>query len=95
MNTAEGDPSFIASATLLPIKTILDAQDLTMKIHWAIRDAYVKGFSIPGNLDWRNEDCAPVHMCPSVAVVEQRHYALNWILKFMEPENWDEVDTPT
>jgi hypothetical protein len=95
MNKAEADTNFIANASLLPSKTILDAQDLTMKIHWAIRDAYIKSRYIPKDLDWRNQDGVPVHMCPSVGVVEQRHHSLNWLLKFMEPENWDEVDTPT
>lgn len=95
MNKAEADPDFVANASLLPTKTLLDAQDLTMKIHWAIRDAYIKRLCIPKDLDWRNAGGVPVHMCPPVGVVEQRHYSLNWILKFMEPENWDDVDTPT
>lgn len=95
LNPHESDPLFIKNAKLLPTATLLDAQDLTMKIHWAIRDAYIKGLCIPEDLDWRRDDGMPVPMCAVVGVVEQRHHALNWILKFMDPENWDVVDTPT
>jgi len=37
----EASQSFITSARLRPITEILDAQDLTMRIHWAIRDVYL------------------------------------------------------
>ena len=91
----ESDPHFIEEAGLIPTATILDAQDLTVKIHWAIRDAYIKGTWIPEDLDWRHDNGVAVSMCPAVGVVEQRHHALNWILKFMDSDNWDDADTPT
>ena len=93
----EADPAFIKNAKLRPVSELLDAQDLTMRIHWAIRDAMLNhGGKIPSGLDWSGElDLIPLAMSPAVGVVEQRHYVLNWILKFMNPKSWDDVDTPT
>lgn len=91
------EPAFIASARLRPVSEILDAQDLIMRIHWAIRDAYLNGDGmIPENLDW-SEESESVHVTMSavVGVVQERHHTLNWLVNFLEPENWDEVDTPT
>jgi hypothetical protein len=93
----EDDAIFINSATLRPVSEILDAQDLIMRIHWAIRDAYLNnGGMIPVGLDWsKDDDWVPVTMSAEVGVVEQRHYTLNWLVNFLDPENWDTVDTPT
>lgn len=90
------DPKFIAEAKLRSAKEILDAQDLTMRIHWAVRNAYLKGSPVPEKLDWSGSpDFVPVTHCAGVGVLEQRHHALNWLVKFLDPKNWDEVDTPT
>jgi hypothetical protein len=93
----ESDAAFITSAPLRPPSEILDAQDLIMRIHWAIRDAYLhQGGMIPAGLDWsQDDDWLPVAMCAEVGVVEQRHYTLNWLVNFLDPDNWDNVDTPT
>lgn len=93
----EDDAAFITSAKLRPTSEILDAQDLTMRIHWAIRDAYLhRGGMLPVGLDWsQDDDWVPVTLSVEVGVVEQRHYTLNWLVKFLDPEGWDDVDTPT
>jgi hypothetical protein len=93
----EDDIAFITSARLRPASEILDAQDLIMRIHWAIRDAYLhRGGMIPVELDWsQDDDWVPVTLSVEVGVVEQRHHALNWLVKFLDPDNWDGVDTPT
>jgi hypothetical protein len=93
----EADSAFINSAVLRPATEILDAQDLMMRIHWAIRDAYLhQDGMIPEDLDWsQDSEFAPTTLSAAVGVVEQRHYALNWLVKFLNPENWDNVDTPT
>jgi len=93
----ENDPAFVNSARLRSASEILDAQDLIMRIHWAIRDAYLhQGGMIPEYLDWsRDSEYVPVAMSAAVGVVEQRHYTLNWLVNFLDPENWDEVDIPT
>lgn len=92
----ETDPNFIQEAKLRSVSEILDAQDLTMRIHWSIRDSYLNQRPIPVNLDWSTkEDWVPADLCAALGVVEQRHYTLNWLTKFLDPENWDVVDTPT
>lgn len=93
----EADTEFITSARLRSTGQILDAQDWIMRIHRAIRDAYShQGGMLPVGLDWSQEDeWVPVTLSAEVGVVEQRHHALNWLVNFLEPENWDSVGTPT
>jgi hypothetical protein len=93
----EDDPTFITSARTRAASEILDAQDLIMRIHWAIRDALLhEGGMIPEDLIWSTRsEFVPVTACAAVGVVEQRHYTLNWLVNFLKPENWDCVDTPT
>ena len=97
MSSYEADPSFITSACLRPDHQILDAQDLIMRIHWAVRDAYLhQGGMLPAGLDWSQvDDWKPSTVSAEVGVVEQRHYTLNWLTNFLDPEDWDSVDTPT
>jgi len=59
---------------------ILDALDLHYRLHWAVRDAQVKKADAPNGL--------------LPGVVLERHYALNWLVRF-EDADWDHVDTPT
>ena len=93
----ETDAGFITSAHVRGASEILDAQDLIMRIHWAIRHAYLHdGAMVPEELDWSGDpEYVPAMLSAAVGVVEQRHYALNWLTNFMDPENWDHVDTPT
>ena len=65
---------------LRPAAELLDALDLTFRLHWAVRDARLKGQAAPAGLE--------------PGVVLERHYALNWLTHF-EDHDWDEVDTPT
>ena len=97
MRVEESRATFVSDARLRSVQEILDAQDLIMRIHWAIRDASLREpATIPANLDWTNADAwVPISQCPGVGVVEERHHALNWLVNFLDPENWDEVDTPT
>lgn len=90
-----GNRALVSEATLRDKAEILDAQDLTMRIHWALRQAWLGGEPIPENLDWKR----PTKMVPPAptaagAVVEQRHYVLNWLVRFGDAD-WDDVDTPT
>ena len=93
----ESNPAFITDAKLRSKAEILDAQDLIMRIHWAIRDSHLNhGGTIPEDLDGsQDHNAVSVTMSAAVGVVEQRHYALNWLVNFLEPEDWDHVDTPT
>lgn len=74
------DEASIASARLRPVAELLDALDAVYRRHWLVRQA---------RLDERDP---PIGLHPSV--VYERHYALNWLLRFDE-QDWDEVGTPT
>ena len=71
---------FIADAKLRPISDLLDANDLIYRYHWAVVDARVNGLEIPSEID--------------SSVVLERHYALNWLIGYMDQE-WDDVSTDT
>lgn len=95
MKPVEADPNFIETAQLRSVSEILDAQDLTMRLHWTIRDAYLGMRPICSDLDWSNSDPdVPVTQSAAVGVIEQRHQTLNWLIRFGDAD-WDSVDTPT
>jgi hypothetical protein len=68
------------SPSLRPADEILSALDLHLRLHWAVRQARLDEAEPPAGL--------------SPGVVLERHYALNWLVRFEESE-WDEVDVPT
>lgn len=73
------DPGkFIESARLRPVSEILDVLDLTYRLHWATRDAQLK--SLP-----------PLKV--DAGIVEERHYAINWVTCYAE--DWDDISTDT
>jgi len=59
---------------------ILNEADLIYRLHWAVRDAQLNGRPTPGGLD--------------AGVVQERHYALNWLIGNGGAE-WDDVGTDT
>ena len=59
---------------------ILDALDLTYRVHWHIRQQRLKKRTATPGVD--------------VDVVMERHHALNWLVRFQHA-GWDQVDTPT
>lgn len=65
---------------LRPAGEILDALDLTYRLHWHIRQTRIKK---QGEVPGADAD-----------VVMERHHALNWLVRFQHAP-WDEVDTPT
>lgn len=69
-----------AEAALRPVSEILDALDLHYRMHWAIRQTRLDNKPAPAGL-------AP-------GVILERHYALNWLVRFEDAE-WDKVSTPT
>lgn len=74
----ELDPS--KAVALRPTSEILDALDMTFRLHWATTDARIKGEPPPGKID--------------SGVVMERHHAFNWLVRF-EDADWDHVQTPT
>jgi hypothetical protein len=69
-----------SKAKLRSKKEILDMADLVLRLDWACVNARVKGEPAPGGL---NKE-----------VVYERHYALNWLIRYAN-QNWDEVSTDT
>lgn len=71
---------FIADAKLRPHAEILEQADRIYRYHWAVVDARVKGEPAPAELD------------PGVTM--ERHYALNWLVGYMQ-QAWDDISTDT
>lgn len=71
---------FIAQSKLRPMSEILDEADRIYRYHWAVVDARLKKATAPAGL---NPD-----------VTQERHYALNWLIGYMDQE-WDDVSTDT
>ena len=71
---------FISDAKLRPIESVLDEADLIYRYHWAVVDARIKA------------EPAPVALEPDV--IMERHYALNWLIGYMD-QDWDEISTDT
>lgn len=65
---------------LLDPALILDALDFHYRLHWHVRQARLDGKEPPPGVDG--------------GVVQERHHALNWLVRFGDAE-WDDVDTPT
>jgi hypothetical protein len=77
---ANNNDAFAAGARLRPAGEILDALDLHVRLHWIVRQARIDGRELAVPLD--------------PGVVQERHHALNWLVRF-EDKDWDDVDTPT
>ena len=75
-----GRKGFLEKAELRSQAEILDAADLIYRYHWAVRDAQINNRETTVNLD--------------SGVVLERHYALNWLIGYMDQE-WDDVTTDT
>ena len=71
---------FINDSKLRSISEILDESDLIYRYHWAVVDARINNQPIPSGLD--------------ESVILERHYALNWLIGYMDQE-WDDISTDT
>jgi hypothetical protein len=71
---------FLSDANQRSIDEILDAADLIYRYHWAVVSARMKGQPPPAELDG--------------GVVQERHYALNWLIRYVDQE-WDDISTDT
>lgn len=75
-----GAKALLTNANLRSKKEILDEADRIYRLHWAVRDARLRGEGAPADLD--------------AGVVYERHYALNWLIGYFEAD-WDDVSTDT
>lgn len=69
---------FVETATLRTVSEILDISDLTYRLHWATRQV---------DLDKLEK------LRINESIVEERHYAINWVTYY--DENWDDITTDT
>ena len=72
--TARSRAEFLADANLRTLGEILDEADLIYRYSWAVVDARINGREPPEGLD--------------AGVTYQRHYALNWLIGYMN-QGWD------
>lgn len=76
----EVDPTnWINEATIRSTNEISCLTEKTYNIHWSVRDAQLNDSPIPNEYD-------PL-------IVEQRHYALNWLTLYAQ--EWDDITTDT
>lgn len=59
---------------------VLDEADLIYRYHWAVVDARANG--------------RPTPMAVDAGIVQERHHALNWLIRY-ENQDWDDVTTDT
>jgi hypothetical protein len=72
---------FIKSIELRTKKEIVDLSDFLYRAHWATRQNGINGSVEIGKL---NPD-----------VVQEWHYAINWLTRYSNYEDWDEITTDT
>jgi len=71
---------WLALARLRPAEEIYDANEGIYQMHWAVRDARLNDKPVPNGYD--------------AGVVQERHYALNWLIGY-SGQDWDDVSTDT
>lgn len=69
---------FVQSATIKTVPQILDLSDLTYRLHWATRHTELNNLE---TLDINS------------SIIQERHYALNWVTYY--EEDWDKITTDT
>jgi Domain of unknown function (DUF4272) len=74
------DAEDLSTNGLQSANDILNEADLIYRYHWAVRQASIDGDFAPGGLDG--------------GVVMERHYALNWLIRYCDAD-WDDVGTDT
>ena len=89
---------FISSAKLRADGEIYDANEEIYHIHWRVRDAQFRDEPTPpGKLPRMPiAECDPPVECYDYdsGVVEEHHYALNWLIGYCG-QDWDDITTDT
>jgi len=60
---------------------IMDWADLLYRLHWAVRHASLIGKPVPANLN--------------AQAVQEWHQVVNWMIRYDEEDDWDQVGTDT
>jgi hypothetical protein len=87
---------FLSTARLRSDSEIQDANDQIYQIHWQVRDLWVRHQPTPpGKLPrMPHEDCDPPAESYDSGVVQEHHYALNWLIGYCG-QDWDDITTDT
>lgn len=87
---------FISSARLRSDTEIHNANEEIYQIHWRVRDAKFRNEPTPqGQLPRMPvPDCEPPAESYDAGVVQERHYALNWLIGYCG-QDWDDITTDT
>lgn len=87
---------FVSSAKLRSDAEIHAANEEIYKIHWRVREFQLRNKpASPGKLRRMPvEDGNPPAASYNANVVQQRHYALNWLIGYCG-QDWDDVTTDT
>lgn len=87
---------FITSARLRSDAEIHAANEEIYQIHWRVRDFQLQNEPTPPGQLARMpvEDCDPPAESYDSGVVQERHYALNWLIGYCE-QDWDDITTDT
>jgi hypothetical protein len=88
--------AFILSTRLRADAEIHDANEQIYQIHWRVRDAQFRNEPTPtGKLARMSvADSEPPAESYDAGVVQERHYALNWLIGYCGQE-WDAITTDT
>jgi len=70
---------FISNASIRSNKELLDHSDLIYRLHWATREAQLKGEKKPADLEEE--------------IIQEWHYAINWLTYY--DDDWDDIPTDT
>jgi hypothetical protein len=71
---------WLTTARLRPDGEVLDANENIYQTHWKVRDARLNGRPVPENFH--------------PGVVQERHYAFNWLIGYCG-QAWDDISTDT
>ncbi|NOS70339.1 MAG: DUF4272 domain-containing protein [Verrucomicrobia bacterium] len=71
---------WLSAAHLRPDSEIREANETVYQTHWAVRDARLNGKPVPQSFH--------------PGVVQERHYALNWLIGY-GGQDWDNISTDT
>jgi hypothetical protein len=87
---------WLSAARLCPDSEIHDANETIYQIHWRVRDARLRNDPTPpGKLPRMPiADCEPPAASYNAGVVQERHYALNWLIGY-RGQDWDHISTDT
>ncbi len=87
---------WLSASRLRQESEIRDANENIYQIHWRVRNFQLRNEPMPpGKLPRMPvADCEPPAESYNAGVVQERHYALNWLIGYCG-QDWDDISTDT